>query len=51
MTFLYDIGRVLLDFKFESSLASLLPPACANPHERLSHLLTSWTLYFLTRAQ
>ena len=39
MTFLYDIGRVLLDFDFESSLARLLPPDCPNPHERLSHLL------------
>jgi putative hydrolase of the HAD superfamily len=39
MTFLYDIGRVLLDFDFESSLARLLPPDCADPHERLSHLL------------
>ena len=24
MTFLYDIGRVLLDFDFETSIASLL---------------------------
>ncbi len=39
MTFLYDIGRVLLDFDFESSLARLLPPDCADPHERLAHLL------------
>lgn len=39
MTFLYDIGRVLLDFDFESSLARLLPADCPDPHERLSHLL------------
>lgn len=39
MTFLYDIGRVLLDFDFESSLARLLPADCADPHERLGHLL------------
>jgi hypothetical protein len=35
MTFLFDIGRVLLDFDFESSLARLLPPDCPDPHERL----------------
>lgn len=39
MTFLFDIGRVLLDFDFESSLARLLPPDCADPHERLERLL------------
>jgi putative hydrolase of the HAD superfamily len=39
MTFLYDIGRVLLDFDFESSLARLLPQDCADPHERLGRLL------------
>jgi putative hydrolase of the HAD superfamily len=39
MTFLYDIGRVLLDFDFESSLSRLLPPDCTDPHERLGHLL------------
>jgi HAD superfamily hydrolase (TIGR01509 family) len=39
VTFLYDIGRVLLDFKFEESLIKLLPPDCPDPHERLSHLL------------
>lgn len=39
MTFLFDIGRVLLDFNFEPSLATLLPPDCADPHERLSRLL------------
>ncbi len=39
MTFLYDIGRVLLDFDFESSLARLLPPDCNDPHGRLERLL------------
>lgn len=39
MTFLFDIGRVLLDFDFESSLARLLPADCADPHERLGRLL------------
>jgi putative hydrolase of the HAD superfamily len=39
MTFLFDIGRVLLDFDFESSLARLLPPTCDGAHERLSRLL------------
>jgi putative hydrolase of the HAD superfamily len=39
MTFLYDIGRVLLDFDFESSLTRLLPPDCIDPQERLRHLL------------
>lgn len=39
MTFLFDIGRVLLDFDFESSLARLLPDDCTDPHARLSRLL------------
>ena len=39
MTFLFDIGRVLLDFDFESSLARLLPPDCSDSHERLTRLL------------
>jgi putative hydrolase of the HAD superfamily len=39
MTFLYDIGRVLLDFDFESSLFRLLPPDCDDPHGRLERLL------------
>lgn len=39
MTFLFDIGRVLLDFDFESSLATLLPPGCDDPHGRLARLL------------
>ena len=39
MNFLYDIGRVLLDFDFESSLSRLLPTDCANPRARLERLL------------
>lgn len=39
MTFLFDIGRVLLDFDFEGSLARLLPAACPDPHARLARLL------------
>ena len=39
MNFLYDIGRVLLDFDFESSLSRLLPAGIANPRERLERLL------------
>jgi len=39
MTFLIDIGRVLLDFDFESSLKRLLPAGCEAPVERMSRLL------------
>ena len=39
MTFLFDIGRVLLDFDFEGSLQRLLPPDCPDPHARLARLL------------
>ncbi|MCX6874968.1 MAG: HAD family phosphatase [Verrucomicrobia bacterium] len=39
MTFLFDIGRVLLDFDFETSLARLLPPGTADPQARLAVLL------------
>lgn len=39
MTFLFDIGRVLLDFDFESSLSRLFPPATADAAERLTRLL------------
>lgn len=39
MTFLYDIGRVLLDFDFESALARLLPPDCPDPAARMTRLL------------
>jgi len=39
MNFLFDIGRVLLDFDFETSLARLLPADSADTHERLERLL------------
>ena len=39
MTFLFDIGKVLLDFNFEKSLAKLLPPNEINPIAKLTHLL------------
>ena len=39
MTFLYDIGRVLLDFDFEGSLTRLLPADCPDPEARLARLL------------
>lgn len=39
MTFLYDIGRVLLDFDFESSLAQLFPDGVADPDARMSRML------------
>jgi glucose-1-phosphatase len=39
MNILFDIGRVLLDFDFESSLARLLPPDTENPSERLKLLI------------
>lgn len=39
MTFLFDIGRVLLDFDFERSLARLLPPDAPRGRERLAVLL------------
>lgn len=39
MTFLYDIGRVLLDFDFEGSLSRLLPADCPDPADRLARLL------------
>ena len=39
MTFLFDIGRVLLDFDFESSLTRLLPPETDDAHQRLAVLL------------
>ncbi len=39
MNFLFDIGRVLLDFDFESSLATLLPPDTPDPPARLRRLL------------
>lgn len=39
MTFLFDIGKVLLDFHFESSLERLFPPGTENPAARLDRLL------------
>lgn len=39
MTFLYDIGRVLLDFDFEPSLARLLPAGATDGEDRLKRLL------------
>ena len=39
MNFLFDIGRVLLDFNFENSLSKLLPPGAENAEERLARLL------------
>lgn len=38
-TFLFDIGRVLLDFDFESSLARLIPQWISNPKERIQQVL------------
>ncbi|QTN31903.1 HAD family phosphatase [Akkermansiaceae bacterium] len=37
--FLYDIGKVLLDFDFEPSLAKLLPPAHPDPAAAMARLL------------
>jgi putative hydrolase of the HAD superfamily len=39
MTFLFDIGRVLLDFDFESSLARLFPHDTPDSAQRLERLL------------
>jgi putative hydrolase of the HAD superfamily len=39
MTFLFDIGRVLLDFDFEPSLARLFPDGVADPAGRMNLLL------------
>ena len=39
MTFLFDIGKVLLDFHFEPSLAKLLPPETPDAMQRLTVLL------------
>lgn len=39
MNFLFDIGRVLLDFDFESSLATLLPEGAADSTERVARLI------------
>ena len=39
MTFLFDIGRVLLDFDFQSSLARLFPPGTPDVTARLMRLM------------
>jgi putative hydrolase of the HAD superfamily len=39
MTFLFDIGRVLLDFDFESSLVRLLPPGTPDASARILRLM------------
>ena len=39
MTFLFDIGRVLLDFDFESSLCRLMPADVADPIARIDRLM------------
>lgn len=39
MTFLYDIGRVLLDFNFEDSLARLFPEEITDREERMTRML------------
>lgn len=39
MTFLFDIGRVLLDFDFVPSLSRLFPPGTPDSEARLSLLL------------
>lgn len=39
MTFLFDIGRVLLDFDFEASLGKLVPAGADDAHLRMARLL------------
>jgi putative hydrolase of the HAD superfamily len=39
MTFLFDIGRVLLDFDFEASLARLFPDGDSNLAARMERML------------
>jgi glucose-1-phosphatase len=39
MNFLFDIGRVLLDFDFESSLVQLLPEGAPDAKARLERLM------------
>jgi glucose-1-phosphatase len=39
VTFLFDIGRVLLDFDFRPSISRLFPPAVIDPEARLALLL------------
>lgn len=38
--FLFDIGRVLLDFDFESSLSRLIPSNIKYPEKRIKHVLS-----------
>ncbi len=39
MTFLFDIGRVLLDFDFEPSMSRLFPAGISDPTDRMNLLL------------
>lgn len=39
MTFLFDLGRVLLDFDFEPSLSRLFPPGTPDASVRLNRLM------------
>jgi putative hydrolase of the HAD superfamily len=39
LTFLFDIGKVLLDFDFESSLRPLAPPGVRDPREAVAPLM------------
>lgn len=39
MTFLFDIGRVLLDFDFEPSIARLFPDSVSDPTGRMNLLI------------
>jgi glucose-1-phosphatase len=39
MTFLFDIGRVLLDFDFTPSLARLMPPGTPGASDKLATLM------------
>jgi putative hydrolase of the HAD superfamily len=39
MTFLFDLGRVLLDFNFEPSLARLFPPGTPDAAARFDRLM------------
>lgn len=39
MTFLFDIGRVILDFEFESRLRALFPCGCADVPERIAAIM------------
>lgn len=39
MTFLFDIGRVLLDFDFESSISRLFPEGVTDPEAKMALLI------------